>query len=196
MNRSSIALIMSDSPDGQITGLLQSRNGDPGAVHEAVLPLVYERLKKLARHQLHRSGGEHTLNTTALVHEAWMKISRSGQWVDSGHFYAVATRAMRQVIIDFARARLAQRRGSGQRPLNIDQTSVCVEDQAEQLIALEQSLNALADHDKRLVRLIECRFFAGLSEAETARALNVSVTTVQRDWTRARAWFSLHNKRQ
>lgn len=190
----STPLKMSESSDGRITSLLQSMSNDTVAVHETVLPLVYERLKQLARHQLKRSGDGHTLNTTALVHEAWMKISRSGQWVDSGHFYAVATRAMRQVIVDFGRARLAQRRGSGQRPLTLDQTSVSVEDQAEQLIALEQGLNALASHDERLVRLIECRFFAGLSEPETARALDVSVTTVQRDWTRARAWFALHSQ--
>jgi len=189
------SLIMSDASDGRITSLLQSASDDTAAVHETVLPLVYDRLKQLARHQLHRSGGDHTLNTTALVHEAWMKISRNGQWADSGHFYAVATRAMRQVIIDFARARLAQRRGSGQRPLSLEQTSVSVDDQAEHLIALEQGLNALARHDERLVRLIECRFFAGLSEPETARALNVSVTTVQRHWTPARPWFPPHSAR-
>lgn len=186
---------MSDAADGSITRLLQSASEDQAEAQAQVLPLVYDRLKQLARRQLRHSGADQTLNTTALVHEAWMKISRGGEWTDSGHFYAVATRAMRQVIIDFARARLAQRRGSGQRPLSLDQTSVSVDDQAEQLIALEQGLNALARHDERLVRLIECRFFAGLSETETARALAVSLTTVQRDWTRARAWFALNSNR-
>lgn len=184
----------SDADEGQITRRLRSLRVDQAGAIDELLPMVYQQLKHIARSQLKRQNGGLTLNTTELVHEAYLKLGQSSGWQSSGHFFAVATRAMRQIMIDFARARCAQRRGSGRRPLNLDQVSIAIEDQAEVLLELDQRLSGLARHDERLVRLIDCRFFGGLNERETADALGLSVTTVQRDWTRARAWFALQSK--
>ena len=110
-------------------------------------------------------------------------------WQGRGHFLAVSARAMRQVIIGYARKRSAVKRGGGERPVTLDEAQVAVDDQAERLLALDRALERLGERDERLARVVECRFFAGLSEEETAQALGVSVRTAQRDWMRARAWL-------
>ena len=179
---------MSDAR-GEVTSILAEwQEGDPTAF-DRLVPLVYEQLKGLARGQLARDrGARRTLDTTALVHEAYLKFVDSTRLGLEGraHFLAVAARAMRQVLVDRARRRRAARRGGGAEPLAIEDHDLAVESEAESVLALEQALGQLKAECERCVRVVECRFYAGLTEEETARALGVTTRTVQRDWLRAR----------
>jgi RNA polymerase sigma factor (TIGR02999 family) len=180
---------MDDKSD--VTLLLRAfRQGDRGAF-DRLVPLVYDDLRRIARRQLRRGGRAGTLNTTGLVHEAWLRLVDQSQaeWQDRGHFLAVAARAMRQITIDHARRRLAAKRGGGAPREELDESRLPGAQRAEWLLALEEALEHLARHNERLVRVVECRFFAGFSEEETAEALGVSLRTAQRDWLRARAWL-------
>jgi RNA polymerase sigma factor (TIGR02999 family) len=159
---------------------------------DALVPLVYDDLRLLAhRHLRSGGGGDHTLATTGLVHEAYLKLAAQSHtaWRDRGHFFAVASRAMRHILIDYARGRQRQKRGRGQPHVPLDEAQVAIESEAAHLVAVDEALSRLAAEDERLARVVECRFFAGLSEEETAEALAVSVRTVQRDWGEARAWL-------
>lgn len=153
-------------------------------------PLFYADLKRLARRI--RSGvpaGE-TLQTTALIHEAYLKLQASPVWNDRQHFLRAAALAMRQVLVDDARARLADRRNGGERPLPLEAAAeVAAEAPDERLVAVDEALQRLAGFSPRLARTVECRYFAGYTEAETAEALGVAVATVQRDWVKARSWL-------
>jgi RNA polymerase sigma factor (TIGR02999 family) len=180
-----------DDSREEITRLLVAhREGDDGAL-KRVLPLVYQDLQQLAHRQLRRAGVGPTLNTTSLVHEAYLKLAASdgASWEHRGHFFAVASMAMRQIIVDYARHSQAQKRGGDQQIARLDATDIAVEAQAGALIELDQALERLHSLDERLPRIVECRFFTGLTTEETAEALNVSVRTVERDWKRARAWL-------
>lgn len=168
------------------------RQGDPDALDE-LLPLVYRELASIAHGQRQRIGGL-GVNTTALVHEAYLKLS-SGKpraFEDRGHFFAVASTAMRQLLIDEAKKCCAQKRGGGSVPVSLDSVEVGVEDQAEGLLQLDQALRALYAVDRRLLRVVECRFFGGLTEQETGEALGITDRTVRRDWVKARAWLAVH----
>jgi RNA polymerase sigma factor (TIGR02999 family) len=170
-----------------ITDLLAAlRAGDRSAMDE-LMPLVYEDLRRRAHRQLSR-GGPATLSTTALVHEAYMKLvqSPSPDWQDRNHFFAVAVRAMRSVVVDYARKRLAQKRGGPARRIELDEGHLRVEEDAAEILAIHEALAALADLDERLAELVELRFFGGLSVEETAEVLGVAGRTVKRDWTKAR----------
>jgi RNA polymerase sigma factor (TIGR02999 family) len=158
---------------------------------DELVPLVYDDLRVLAHRHLRSEAGDHTLATTGLVHEAYLKLAAQSRtaWRDRGHFFAVASRAMRHILIDYARGRQRQKRGSGQTHLPLDETQVAIESEAAHLVAVDEALTKLAIADLRLARVVECRFFAGLSEEETAEALSISVRTVQRDWGEARAWL-------
>jgi RNA polymerase sigma factor (TIGR02999 family) len=175
--------------DNDVTALLIAhRRGDPGAL-DALVPLVYADLRRLARAQRRRVPVGETLDTTGLVHEAYARlVDRSrASWNDRGHFLAVAAMAMRQILVDYARARHRQKRGGDRRAQTLDDAMIAVERDAEGLLDIDRALARLDSIDPRLVRVVECRFFAGLSEQETAEALGVSLRTVQRDWLRARA---------
>lgn len=179
-------------PSGEdIAILLEAyRSGQPGAF-DRLVPLVYEDLRRIARRQLRASRG-HTLDTTLLVHEAYLKISEQPRMAaqDRGHFLAICGRAMRQLIIGHARQHNAEKRGGPQSfSLDLDDTQIPVDAQADQLVLIDQALNRLAEIGDRMVRVFECRYFAGLSEAETADALDIPLRTVQREWMRARAWL-------
>jgi RNA polymerase sigma factor (TIGR02999 family) len=179
--------------DGEFTRLLALvRDGERGAF-DRLFELAYRQLHRLARHRMHASGPQLTLDTTGLVHETYLKLAGSavGDCRDSGHFMAVAACAMRRVVVDFARRRLASKRGGEQRNLTLDAERLAVDDQAEMLFELDSQLRRLADEDPRLVQVIECPF-SGITEPETATALGTSISTVQRDWIRARAWFATH----
>ena len=173
-----------------VTQLLVAYGQGDREAFDRLLPMVYDDLWRIARRQL-RSSPNQTLDATSLVHESYLKMvdQRKADWQNRVHFLAVAARAMRQVIISHARRRGAAKRGAGSIQETLDEGRIAVAEQAEQLLALDQALDRLGERDERLVRVVECRFFAGLSEDETAAALGVSLRTVQRDWMRARVWL-------
>jgi RNA polymerase sigma factor (TIGR02999 family) len=175
----------------QVTELLQAfRDGDREAF-DRIVPLLYDDLRRLARGQLRRGRPGATLNTTGLVHELYLKMM--GQHglnaTDRGHFLAISARAMRQVVADAARRRTAAKRGGVEAPVTFDEGLGVASEDARWLADLDDALKRLSRHNLRLAQVVECRFFGGLSEEETAEALAVSLRTVQRDWMRARAWL-------
>jgi RNA polymerase sigma factor (TIGR02999 family) len=182
-------LLVSES--GEITQvLLACREGGQEAFDQLV-HLVYDDLRRIAHRQLQRSRPGQMLNTTSLVNEAYLKLVDQTQvvWRDRSHFLAVSARAMRHIIVDATRHRSAAKRGGEKAHIDLEQVQVAVEHQAEMLLMIDRALDQLAALDERLIRVVECRFFAGFTEEETAAALAVSVRTVQRDWKRARAWL-------
>lgn len=184
-------------PNAEISALLQSLADGEREAFDRLFSLVYPQMRALARRRMAESGAQLTLSTTGLVHETYLKLAGARQvdWQSASEFLGMASSAMRQVLIDFARRRMSEKRGGGQLRLDIDCTELTLSDQAEALCELDRQLRQLAELDPRLVRLIECRFFAGLNEAEIAIALNTSISTVQRDWVRARAWFAARGSR-
>lgn len=186
---------MDQKSAGEITEALgELRNGTPGAM-DRLMPLVYEQFRRMARRQLGAEPAGHTLTATALVHEAWLKLvdQTRVEWQDRAHFFAIASLAMRRVLVDFARRHRAARRGgingAAPTPISLDSVELSVTERADTLIALDEALERLAAVDTRLARVVECRFFAGLTEVETAEALAVSRRTVARDWALAKGWL-------
>lgn len=170
--------------------LLDWGSGDEESLH-MLLPLVYEELKKLARGHMKKERSGHTLQTTAVVHEAYLKmvdIDRAG-WLSRAHFFAAASKMMRRLLIDHARLYRAAKRGSGERKLPLAESIVMAEPQAEELLALDEALEDLGRLDPRQVEIVEMRHFGGLSVEETARAIGVSASTVKREWRLARLWL-------
>lgn len=165
------------------------RSGDAGAYDEAVAHL-YDELRALAHIQLARRSCGETLQTTALVNEAYIKLKGSASKpVDRSHFLALAATAMRHIIIDQAKARRAAKRGSGLTPVELSEMDAKIDAEAERLLQINDAFERLNAKHERLARIFECKFFAGLSDEETARALNTSRRTVQRDWIKARAFL-------
>jgi RNA polymerase sigma factor (TIGR02999 family) len=158
---------------------------------DALYAQVYDQLRRMARDQRARQGASETLNTTALVHEAYLRLAESDavRWNDRGHFLALAARAMRFVVVDHARARLADKRGGGMHPVSLEVEQLPPEDRAEEVIAIDEALTRLEAFDQRLGQLVQLRFFAGLTYEEIAEVVGLSVPTVKRDWARARAWL-------
>jgi RNA polymerase sigma factor (TIGR02999 family) len=176
---------------GEITELLHAYAGGDRNAFDELMPKIYDELRRIARMHLRRTKRGATLDTTGLVHEAYLKLAgQKGMLVeDRGHFLAIAARAMRQIVISRARARLAQKRGGGGIAVTLDEERIRAAEQAEWLVDLDRVLEELKKRDERLAQTVECRFFAGLSEEETAEALGVSLRTAQRNWMRARAWI-------
>jgi RNA polymerase sigma factor (TIGR02999 family) len=177
------------SSAGEITEtLLALRGGDQEALNRLV-PLVYERLRAMARARLAGQGPGLSLNTTGLVHEAYLRLvdQTRAEWRDRSHFFAVAATAMRQIIVDRARRRDAGKRGGGVRPALLDDAHLGVETRTEDILALDQALTQLGALSERMVKMVELRFFAGLSVEETAEVLGLDSRTVNRDWRAARA---------
>jgi RNA polymerase sigma-70 factor, ECF subfamily len=183
---------VSTLPAPDVTDLLLAwRQGDHDAL-ERLLPLVYNELRVIAHARMRAEGpGDHTFQTTALVHEAFVRLVNGAQvaWADRVHFYAVCGRLMRRILIDRARARLARKRGGDARVFQVASWDGAAPARCEDLLALEEALGRLAAADSRKVQVVEMRYFAGLSLEETAEALGVSVETVKRDWKVARAWL-------
>ena len=186
---------------GAVTELLRaSREGVPDA-YARVFELVYEHLRAAAHAQLRRDArgraGGHTLSTTAVVHEAWLRLADPTRLDvrDRAHFLAIASRAMRQVLIQYARRFKAHRRGGGAPHIDLDDAEraggVAVEEQADTLVAIDEALERLAALNPRLAQVVECRYFGGLTEDETAEVLQVTSRTVRRDWVKARAWLTV-----
>jgi RNA polymerase sigma factor (TIGR02999 family) len=170
--------------------LLAHRDGQSEALND-LIPLVYDQLRRMARAQRRRVVGADTLGTTGLVHEAYVKLvdQTRADWRDRGHFFAVSAMAMRQTLIDAARRRSRAKRGGGAQPAEFDDAADPASADLDQVLDVDRALEQLASVDPRLVRVVECRYFAGLSEEDTAAALGVSVRTAQREWFKARRWL-------
>ncbi len=170
------------------TDVLAALRTGGGESLERVIPLVYQELRGMAHRQLAARGRGGTLQTTALVHEAYLKLvdQSRADWRDRAHFLAVASIAMRHVLVDRAKARLALKRGGALRRITLDEQEIGVDDQPDALVQLDEALERLGEVEPRLVRVVECRFFGGLTEEEIAEALGLTVRTVQRDWAKAR----------
>jgi RNA polymerase sigma factor (TIGR02999 family) len=175
---------------GNITRLLAAaRAGDREALN-LVFTQVYDEIRVIARRQLYRVGRPDTLNTTAVVHEAYLKVMSAGaSWENRSHFLRMAATAMRQVLVDHARTRARKKRGGGVRPFLLDDIDAPVEDRAAELLELDEALHRLSGLSERLGRVIELRFFGGLSVEEVAQVLGVTDRTVKRDWRAARAFL-------
>jgi RNA polymerase sigma factor (TIGR02999 family) len=182
-----------DAPDPRdaVTAVLSAASGDGRDVVNELVPLVYDELRRIAHRHLARERGPRTLGTTALVHEAYLKlVDQDRAPVKSRpYFFAAAAHAMRQVLVDAARRRGRVKRGAGERPLDLDDVQVSVDDFAAELRDLDEALDRLAALFPRQARVVECRFFGGLSVEETAEALELAPRTVKRDWSLARAWL-------
>ena len=177
---------------GEITQLLVAAKGGSADAIGRVVTLVYEELERIAHRQLAREHGGHTLDTGALVHEAYLKLDQLDriEWRCREHFLAMAARLMRRILIDYAEARRADKRGGAAVRITLDATEIAVEERGEELLALDEALRRLEQLDARQSRIVECRFFAGMSVEETAAALDLSPATVKRDWVAARAWLN------
>ncbi|HXG64482.1 MAG TPA: sigma-70 family RNA polymerase sigma factor [Blastocatellia bacterium] len=179
------------SPQQDVTRLLVNwRNGDAAAL-EDLLPIIYKELRRLAGRYLRRERPDHTLQPTALVHEAWLRLAEQEHvaWQNRAHFFGVAAQVMRRILIDHARNHHRARRGGGRRKVSLDDVIELSQERAADLIALDDALKSLAVIDPRKSRVVELRYFGGLSVEETAEALGVSDKTVMRDWALARAWL-------
>ena len=181
---------MMSAPERITQLLLRSRDGERGAF-DALFSQVYDELSRIAHRQLRRFRPGETLNTSALVHDAYLRLvdQTLATMNDRGHFLATAARAMRFIIVDYARTWSAQKRGGGVSLLRLDDIDLPVAEQAEVLLALDDALQRLAAVDERASRIVECRFFAGLTEIETAEALGLSDRTIRREWLKAKAWL-------
>jgi len=152
---------------------------------------VYDELHRIAAGQLRVGGPQHTLNATAVVHEAYFKLvdDRSVDYQHRGHFFAIAARTMRRIVVDRARHRSAQKRGGRTPDVTLDPNEIAFEEHAELILSVHRALEVLEEVNSRLCRVVECRSFAGMTSQETAEALGVSLRTAEREWTRARAWL-------
>jgi len=181
---------VSSADTNAVAGLLEAmRNGDEGALGRLVT-LIYPELKRLAHFQLAREQPGHTLNTTAIVHEAFERLAAGAPaWNDRQHFMRAAAKVMRHLLVDHARRRRAEKRGSGEAAVTLTDDLHGSRDDGVAVLALESALEEIARIDPRLEQVMECRYFAGLSVQETADALNMSVRSVERDWQRAKGYL-------
>lgn len=176
---------------GEITRLLIAHRQGDGEAFEKLVPLVYSDLRRIARQQLARLRPGNTLDTTALVHEAYLKLVDQNlvELADRRHFFAIAARSMRDILVDEARRRSATKRGGSATRISLDRIELGVDEQVDTLLAIDRALTRLGQLNERLIRVFECRFFAGFTEEETARSLDLPLRTVQRDWMKSKAWL-------
>ncbi len=176
----------------RVTELLTAMSDGAQDAFDELLPLVYHELRAVAHGQLRKQRPGHTLNTTALVHEAYFKLAGGGAvaWQNRKHFFAIAARAMRQVLINYAKQRKAQKRGGGAKAITLHEEQLMLPTDPDVLLALEEALLQLEQLSARQSKIVELRFFGGLTIEETAEVLEVSTMTVKRDWRLARAWLS------
>jgi RNA polymerase sigma-70 factor, ECF subfamily len=180
-----------EAPDTDVTVLLSElANGNQQAA-EKLVPLVYQELKRLARGYMRRERPDHTLQATALVHEAYLKLVRQHavNWQSRSHFFGIAAQLMRRILIDHARGHLREKRGGAKEVLPLNEALVFSPEQSEELVRLDEALERLSKIDARQGRIVELRFFGGLSVEETAGLLAISPKTVKRDWSVAKAWL-------
>lgn len=181
----------------RVTELLgQWSHGDDAALAE-LTPLVYEELRRLAHHFMEGQRTDHTLQTTALVNEAYLRLAdqTNPHWQNRAHFFAVAARAMRQIVVDYARSQHARKRGGGALKIELDEAAIVSPEQSKEIVDLHEALERLAALDSRKAQVVELKYFGGLNYDEMAEVLKISRVTVRRDWDFARAWLhtELHN---
>jgi RNA polymerase sigma factor (TIGR02999 family) len=191
LNRTRELHPMSVEPQHEVTRILLDWSGGDPEAPERLMPFVYDELRRLARAFLAKERGAHTLQPTALVHEAYLRLvdQRSVSWQNRAHFYGIASSMMRRVLIDHARAHAAEKRGGGAVRLSVEDLQVPLEERAQSLVALDEALERLKRMDERKCRVVEMRFFGGLSDEEIAKVLGVTTRTVLRDWKKARLWL-------
>lgn len=175
----------------EITGLLVAWSGGDEAALEQLMPLVYDELRRLARRHMHGERPGHTLQTTALVNEAYLRLVnwREVQWQNRAHFFAVSAQIMRRILVDFARKKLYLKRGGGALRVSLSEASYLSQSRGDDLVEIDEALTALATVDSRKGQVVEMRFFGGLSNREVAEVLKVSEETVMRDWRLAKVWL-------
>ena len=188
---------MEAKPEGVTRLLINWRNGDKAALDQ-LMPLVYDELRRLARRFMGKERRDHTLQTSALINEAYLRLVDQDEtpWQNRAHFFAVAAQVMRHILIDHARRYQFEKRGGGAQKVPLDELIIFAEGQAAELVALDEALASLATVDPRRSRIIELRFFGGLSIEETAEVMDLSPTTVQREWRAAKAWLQRFIKGQ
>ena len=182
---------MKSHPPHEITQLLAEwSDGDQSALDE-LYPLVYDELHKLARRYMSRERKDHTLQTTALINEAYVRLvdQRNVHWTNRSHFFAISAQIMRRILIDHARRHAYAKRGGGARQVSLEEAATVTSNPGSELIRLDEALNSLAERDPRRSRVVELRYFGGLNNEEIAGVLHVSENTVTRDWNMARAWL-------
>jgi RNA polymerase sigma-70 factor, ECF subfamily len=180
-----------DSDREDVTVLLSQLSKGNEAAASKLIPLVYAELRRLASGYMRRERTDHTLQATALVHEAYLKLveQRSVDWQSRAHFFGIAAQVMRRILVDHARGHLREKRGGGQRLVPIDEVLVFAPEQSLELVKLDQSLERLSKLDPRQGKIVELRFFGGLTGEQTAELLGISPKTVKRDWSMAKAWL-------
>jgi RNA polymerase sigma factor (TIGR02999 family) len=184
--------VLSDHALNDITQLLQRHHAGDREAFDRMVPMVYDQLRAIAHGQLARNGRRGALlDTTSLVQEVYLQLVGEGgvDWQNRGHFFAICARAMRRILVDDSRRRLAGKRGGDQIQVTLDPDLVSTEDAPERVLAIDGALEGLTAFNPRLAQVVECRYFAGLTEEETAEAMGSSLRTVQRDWMRARVWL-------
>ncbi len=184
---------MSDRPEAiDVTGMLNAAAGGDGEAADRLLPVLYDELRRLAQARLRKTPPGNTLQPTALVHEAYVRLVRSGDpgWKGRHHFFGAAARAMRDILVDQARRKGSQKRGAGRARLELDEQAIAdAMGEGDDLVALDEALRRLEADDPRKAEIVMLKFFAGLSTEETAAALDVSVSTIERDWRYIKAWL-------
>lgn len=182
---------MSGASSSEITQLLHEWRGGDQLALERLTPVVYEELHRMAKHHMARERDGHTLQTTALIHEVYLRLVKvkEVEWQDRAHFFAISAQLMRRILTDFARSRGYQKRGGGARRVPLDDAFTVSKEPEVDLVALEEALNHLGETDPRKCKVVELRFFGGMTVEETAEALHISSETVMRDWSMARAWL-------
>jgi RNA polymerase sigma factor (TIGR02999 family) len=183
--------IMSKAPSSQVTALLSALREGDAAAKEQLLTLVYPELRRIAAHYMRQERPGHTLRTTGLVNEVYLRLFGSGHadWQNRAHFFAAVAREMRHILVDYARARNAKKRPEGNIVVSLSDIDAAAPGREEDLVALDEALSRLERVDPRASRVVELRFFIGLSERETAEAMDVSISTLKRDWNFAKAWL-------
>ena len=179
------------TPSPDVTQLLSDWSSGSKFALEQLTPVVYDELRRLARRHLARERKDHTLQSTALVHEAYLKLidQKNVKWQNRAHFFAIASQMVRRILVDHARAHQAGKRGSGAPKLSLDEAIGVPESRDLELLALDDALKGLAEIDDRQARIVELRFFSGLSIEETAEVVGISAATVKREWVTAKAWL-------
>ena len=188
--RSGLKSVQRNSSNQVTTLLYRWREGDREAL-EQLMPLVYEELRRLAHYYLRQERSDHTLQSTALVHEAYLRLAgqKTPEWQNRAHFFGIAARIMRQILMEYARGRGAAKRGGGACKITLDEDFKAPDEIGVDVVALDKALNELSEIDEQQGRIVELRFFGGLTIEDTSEVLGISPATVKRDWVTARAWL-------